>query len=64
MTDSDRILSPSEAAGLFRVTPRTLRHWSDTGKVPSFRTVGGHRRYRYAELAPLIAPGRAERPPQ
>jgi excisionase family DNA binding protein len=42
------ILSPAQAAELFAVTPRTVRRWADAGTLPVFRTVGGHRRFRFA----------------
>jgi excisionase family DNA binding protein len=47
--DSD-ILTPGEVAELFAVSPRTIRLWADEGKLPSFRTVGGQRRFRWADV--------------
>lgn len=44
-------LSLAEAGALLGVHPTTLRRWTDAGKVPCFRTPGGHRRYRAADLA-------------
>jgi hypothetical protein len=46
------------------VDPSTLRRWSDSGKVPVFRTPGGHRRYVEADLRRLIGdePRAAHRP--
>ena len=38
-------LTLSEAAERLGVHPATLRHWADAGKIPSFRTPGGHRRF-------------------
>lgn len=38
------------AAGELGVHPDTLRQWADEGKVPSWRTPGGHRRFRVEDL--------------
>jgi hypothetical protein len=51
-----------EASRLLGVAPATLRRWSDTGRIPTFTTPGGHRRYRASTLAGLLPsehPGRA-----
>jgi excisionase family DNA binding protein len=36
------------------VDEATLRHWADTGKIRTFRTPGGHRRFREDDLRALI----------
>ena len=43
-------LSLSEASRLLGVHFTTLRRWADAGTVPCFRTPGGHRRFRKADL--------------
>ncbi len=43
-------LSLHEAAGLLGVHPGTVRIWSDKGLLPVYRTQGGHRRYKRAEV--------------
>ena len=63
METSERVtwLRPSEvtelfeAAGLFRVPLSTLCDWARAGKVTYIRTLGGHRRYREAEIRALVA---------
>ena len=55
-TDSEW-LSIHDACSLLGVDPSTLRRWSDSGKVPVFRTPGGHRRYVEADLRRLIGIG-------
>lgn len=47
-------LSLGEAAGRIGVDEATLRHWADTGKIRTFRTPGGHRRFREDDLRALI----------
>jgi excisionase family DNA binding protein len=47
-------LTLTEAARLLGVHPATLREWADTGQVPSFRTPGGHRRFRSEDLRAFL----------
>ncbi|MDQ3413235.1 MAG: helix-turn-helix domain-containing protein, partial [Chloroflexota bacterium] len=54
-------LSIHDACVLLGVDPSTLRRWSDSGKVPVFRTPGGHRRYVEADLRRLIGEGPSPR---
>jgi excisionase family DNA binding protein len=49
-----RWLSLGEAASRLGVDEATLRHWADTGKIRTFRTPGGHRRFREDDLLTLI----------
>lgn len=53
-TDGDELLTPSEVAALFRVDPKTVTRWAKAGKLASIRTLGGHRRYRAAEVHSLL----------
>ena len=43
-------LSLKDAAELLGVHPCTVRNWSNDGKLPVYRTNGGHRRYRAQEI--------------
>jgi excisionase family DNA binding protein len=45
--DDTDILTPAQIAELFAVTSRTVRRWTDLGTLPSFRTIGGQRRFRW-----------------
>lgn len=59
------LLTPSEVAALFRVDPKTVTRWAKAGKLTSIRTLGGHRRYRSAEVMALleqVAPAEASLP--
>ncbi|MEX1157744.1 MAG: helix-turn-helix domain-containing protein [Thermomicrobiales bacterium] len=42
------------ACKLLGVDQSTLRRWSDSGKIPVFRTPGGHRRYNEDDLRALV----------
>jgi excisionase family DNA binding protein len=54
VTDADELLTPAEVAALFRVDPKTVTRWAKAGKLTSIRTLGGHRRYRAAEVRALL----------
>jgi excisionase family DNA binding protein len=53
-TPAETLLTPSEVATLFRVDPKTVTRWAQAGKVPSIRTLGGHRRYRESDIRALL----------
>ena len=44
------------AAAIAGVSVSTLRRWADEGRLPSFRTPGGHRRFRIADVQQALAP--------
>ncbi|HEY8447454.1 MAG TPA: helix-turn-helix domain-containing protein [Thermomicrobiales bacterium] len=52
-----RWLSIQEACAFLGVDQSTLRRWSDAGKIPVFRTPGGHRRYAEEDLRALVGEG-------
>jgi excisionase family DNA binding protein len=51
----ERLLTPGEVAGLFRVDPKTVTRWATAGRIGSIRTPGGHRRFRESEVKTLLA---------
>jgi excisionase family DNA binding protein len=53
----ERLLTPGEVAAMFRVDPKTVARWAKAGKISSVRTLGGHRRYREAEVHAFLAIG-------
>ncbi|MDQ3931550.1 MAG: BldC family transcriptional regulator [Actinomycetota bacterium] len=53
VTDSE-LLTPSEVARLFGVNPKTVTRWAEAGKLHAVWTIGGHRRYRAAEVYSLL----------
>jgi excisionase family DNA binding protein len=54
-SNTEKLLTPSEVAAMFRVDPKTVTRWAKAGKLSSIRTLGGHRRYRESEIRDLIA---------
>ena len=49
----DRLIGIREAAELLGVSVKTLRRWDESGRVPSIRIDGGHRRYRLQDIYKL-----------
>lgn len=52
----EKLLTPAEVAGMFRVDPKTVTRWAKAGKLTAIRTLGGHRRYRQSEVNRLLVP--------
>ena len=48
-------LSITEASKRLNIHPATLRDWSDRGKIRTFRTPGGHRRFSGDDVDALAA---------
>jgi excisionase family DNA binding protein len=53
--DDTAVLRPSELAALLGVSPATIGRWASDGHVPCLRTLGGQRRFRWAEVRTRIA---------
>ncbi|GAA4626727.1 hypothetical protein GCM10023196_036140 [Actinoallomurus vinaceus] len=49
-TSPEDLLKPGEVAAYLRVDPKTVSRWAASGRLPSVRTPGGHRRYRRADV--------------
>ena len=49
-TDTASWLSLNEAAKRLNVHPATLREWADKGRIRTFRTPGGHRRFSVEDV--------------
>jgi excisionase family DNA binding protein len=47
---AERLLTPAEVAELFKVNPLTVTRWANQGRIGSVRTLGGHTRYKEAEV--------------
>ncbi|HXF82788.1 MAG TPA: helix-turn-helix domain-containing protein [bacterium] len=52
----------SEACAYLGVDASTLRTWVDAGRVPAYRTPGGHRRFDRAALEAFLARSQREPP--
>jgi excisionase family DNA binding protein len=52
--DSKQSFSTSEVARFCHVTPDTVRKWAEAGRIPVFKTPGGHRRIRRDDLVTFL----------
>jgi hypothetical protein len=57
----DPWLALGAASRLLVVAPDTLRRWADTGRIESFTTPGGHRRFLRSSLETLVNAPRRHR---
>lgn len=51
---SDQLLTSSEVGELLQVNPSSVKKWVDDGLLIAFRTPGGHRRIRAADLVSFL----------
>jgi excisionase family DNA binding protein len=49
--EDDQLLRAIELARLLNVSPKTIARWAADEGLPCIRTVGGHRRYHWADVA-------------
>ncbi len=54
-------LSLGPASSMLGVDPDTLRRWADNGRIRSFATPGGHRRFERRDLEQFVQRGRPRR---
>jgi excisionase family DNA binding protein len=52
--DAERVYTTHDVARLCRVTPMTVIRWIEDGKLPAFKTAGGHRRVLENELRSFL----------
>lgn len=52
--EADALMTTGEVAAMFRVSRKTVNKWANTGRLTSFRTLGGHRRFRADEVRSLL----------
>jgi len=50
----DKLISPKKAAEILGVTPDCLRHWENIKKIECVKTLGGHRRYKLADIEKFL----------
>lgn len=61
---TDELLRPAEVAEIFRVDPRTVTDWARRGRIPSIRTLGGHRRFREEDVRKALYGGQPAPAPE
>jgi excisionase family DNA binding protein len=52
--DSERLLTSHEVGDLLQVNPSSVKKWVNEGRIAAFRTPGGHRRIRVADLLDFL----------
>ncbi len=51
---ADRLLTSHEVGDLLQVNPSSVKKWVNDGRITAFRTPGGHRRIRVADLVDFL----------
>ncbi|HEY1584347.1 MAG TPA: response regulator [Polyangia bacterium] len=51
---ADRLLTSHEVGDLLQVNPSSVKKWVNEGRIAAFRTPGGHRRIRVADLVDFL----------
>lgn len=51
---SGKPYSPAEVAAMFHVSAKTVTRWAKAGNLHAVETVGGHRRFRPADVLALL----------
>lgn len=54
MNNSNDVMTPAEVAQVFRVDTKTVRRWVEAGKLPYFKTLGGHRRFYRKDIEKFL----------
>jgi len=54
---SKDLLTTKQAADILGVGTTSIKRWSDEGKLPAYKTAGGHRRYRRADVENMMGDG-------
>ena len=52
--DVERLLTSHEVGDLLQVNPSSVKKWVNEGRIQAFRTPGGHRRIRVADLVDFL----------
>jgi excisionase family DNA binding protein len=62
---AERYLTPGEAARLLHVSSKTVNRWANEGRIACIVTLGGHRRFRPADVQAVAdrMAGKEESPP-
>jgi excisionase family DNA binding protein len=52
--EADQLLTSTEVGNLLQVNPSSVKKWVNEGHIVAFRTPGGHRRIRAADLVQFL----------
>ena len=51
---NNELLTPGDAAKMMGVHTMTVWRWTEEGRIPFVKTIGGHRRYYRSEIEKLL----------
>lgn len=54
LSENDYLITPSQAASILGVTPRTLWRWQAVGRITPHRLPNGFRRFRMEDVERLV----------
>jgi len=46
----EEFLTPGQVARILHVSPQTVNRWANEGRIPCTLTLGGHRRFKRADV--------------
>src|SRR4051812_13116785 len=64
MTEAPTWMTLSRASNYLGVAQATIRRWTDSGQLPSFKTPGGHRRFRQEDLDKFMSTAQGSELPE
>ncbi len=53
--EPEELMTPAEVGVHLGVDTKTVARWASAGRLPSIRTLGGHRRYRRSDIVAIAA---------
>jgi excisionase family DNA binding protein len=51
---TEEFLTPGQVARILHVSPQTVNRWANEGRLPCTLTLGGHHRFRRADVDAAI----------
>jgi excisionase family DNA binding protein len=60
---ADSLLTSYQVGALLQVNPSSVNKWVKDGRIPAFRTPGGHRRIRAGDLVAFLSEHKNPKPP-
>lgn len=52
--EADKLLTSHQVGEILQVNPSSINKWVNDGRIPAFRTPGGHRRIRAGDLVTFL----------
>lgn len=52
--NDDTPLSTRDVAAMFGVTMKTIHRWAESGRIPSFKTLGGQHRFHPSAIEEIL----------